>query len=100
MQDKTMAKNSTSGRKKNTTLPTSTQKDVSYLQPFATHRHIYDLYAQCGEIVNFHHHIQKELLDTYVKYGDPHYRYNQRCPACVAEFLNRVYHWYLSQINS
>ena len=98
MHDKIMAKNSTNGRKKNTTLPTSTQKDVSYLQPFATHRHIYDLYAKCGEIVNFHHAIQKELLDIYVKYADPHYRYNSRCPVCVAEFMHTSYSWYLNQI--
>lgn len=71
---------------------------MSYLQPFADHRHIYDLYAKCGEIVNFHHGIQNELLRIYREYNDANYHYNQRCPVCVAEFLHTVYNWYLKQI--
>ena len=93
-----MAKNSTSGQKKNTTTQKSIEKDVSYLQVFADNRHIYDLYAKCGEIVNFHQGIQNELLRIYKQYGDANYHYNQRCPACVAEFLHTVYTWYLNEI--
>lgn len=52
---------------------------------------------KCGEIVNFHHHIQAEVLQAYRSH-DPHYHYQNTCPVCVAEFLVTAYKWYNSQI--
>jgi len=48
----------------------------------------------CGEIVNFNHDIQSEILIAYKELVDPHYHYQNTCPVCVAEFLVRVYNWY------
>lgn len=48
----------------------------------------------CGEIVNFSHDIQKEILTAYRELADPHYHYQSTCPVCVVEFLVRVYSWY------
>jgi hypothetical protein len=55
------------------------------------HKKIYDLYAKCGEIVNFYPEVQDEVLKA-VQVFDPHYHYNSRCPICVAEFLHHAYH--------
>lgn len=52
---------------------------------------------KCGEIVNFHHHIQAEILEAYRSY-DPYYRYENNCPVCVAEFLVIAYRWYESEM--
>ena len=93
-----MAKKSMSGQIKSTTLKTSTLEENPHLKTLSTHKHIYDLYTKCGEIVCFHHHIQAEVLEAYRSY-DPHYRYNSSCPVCVAEFLNTAYKWYESEIN-
>lgn len=68
------------------------------MKPFADHRPIYDLYCKCGEIVNFYHGIQKQLLEIYKQHADPNYHYNNRCGVCVAEFLHTAYTWYLKQI--
>ena len=48
----------------------------------------------CGEIVNFNHEIQSEILTAYRELAEPHYHYQNTCPVCVAEFLVRVYNWY------
>jgi hypothetical protein len=48
---------------------------------------------QTGEIVNFHHHIQNEILEAF-KLEHPHYHYQRTCPVCVANFLVTVYNWY------
>lgn len=69
-----------------------------HLKTLSNHKHIYDLYIKCGEIVSFHHHIQAEVLEAYRSY-DPNYRYQNTCPVCVAEFLNTAYKWYESEIN-
>ena len=37
---------------------------------FDKHRHFYDFYNKTGEIVNFNHDIQKELLDEYSRLKD------------------------------
>jgi hypothetical protein len=50
-----------------------------------------------GEVVNFWHHVQEEILNAY-KVEFPHYHYQRTCPVCVAEFLVRVYTWYETQI--
>lgn len=69
-----------------------------HLKTLSNHKHIYDLYMKCGEIVNFHHHIQAEILEAYRSH-DPHYHYQNTCPVCVAEFLVTAYKWYNNEIN-
>ena len=91
---KTTAKGFTSGQSETTTFPTLTSDEPNYLKVFAQHKHIHDFYMKCGELVNFHHHIQKELLDAYREAHDPYYHYNSNCPVCVAEFLTLIYRWY------
>ena len=58
------------------------------------HRHFYDFYHKTGEIVNFHHDIQSELLNEYRRLKDEYYHYNTNCKVCVIDFLNLVYRWY------
>lgn len=48
----------------------------------------------CGEIVNFSHEVQSEILTAYRELAEPHYHYQNTCPVCVAEFLVKVYNWY------
>jgi hypothetical protein len=48
----------------------------------------------CGEIVNFNHDVQSEILEAYKELVDPYYHYQRTCPVCVAEFLVRVYTWF------
>ena len=50
-----------------------------------------------GEVVNFWHSVQDEILNAY-RVEFPDYTYQRTCPACVAEFLHRVYSWYNTQI--
>ena len=45
----------------------------------------------CGEIVNFSHDIQKEILTAYRDLFDQHYHYQITCPVCVIEFFVRFY---------
>ena len=113
MQEMNTGKSSKRGRPKNTTSQKSTKKEESYsaewyetynkykatFPVFEKYQHIYDLYAKCGEVVNFHKHIQDELLEAF-RVHDPHYRYNSKCPVCVAEFLHNIYSWYKKQIDS
>lgn len=54
----------------------------------------------CGEIVNFSHDIQKEILTAYRELVDPHYHYQSTCPVCVMEFLVRVYSWFNQNNNN
>ena len=61
---------------------------------FDKHRHFYDFYHKTGEIVNFNHDIQKELLDEYRRVKDAYYHYNTNCTICVIDFLNLIYRWY------
>ena len=69
------------------------EKD-SHLATFAKHKHIADFFNKTGELVNFHHHIQQELLVAYRALVDPYYTYSNTCPVCVAEFITRIYRWY------
>ena len=58
---------------------------------FARHKHYYDFYTKTGELVNFNHDVQNELLIAYRETKDKYYRYNNSCPVCVIEFLNNIY---------
>ena len=71
------------------TLPTKASNNI-----FDKHRHFYDFYHKTGEIVNFNHDIQKELLDEYRRVKDAYYHYNTNCTICVIDFLNLIYRWY------
>ena len=99
-----MARKPMNGLSKSTTSKTSTsQEEIPLKASFRSdilerHKPIYDLYIKTGEIVNFHHHIQAEIVSVY-KEENPHYTYQNTCPACVAEMLHTVYKWYLSKIN-
>lgn len=99
-----MARKSTSGQTKSTILKTLTLEEEKPLQTsfrseiLERHKPIYDLYMKTGEIVNFHHHIQAEIVSVY-KEEYPHYTYQSNCPVCVAEMLHTVYRWYLNKSN-
>lgn len=72
-------------------------KEDQHLQTLSKHKGIYDLYVKTGEIVNFHSHVRKEVVDAY-KVHDPHYHYNDACSVCIAEMLVTIYRWYNTQI--
>ena len=74
-----------------------TNIEENCLKVLSEHKHIYDLYERTGELVNFHAHIQNEILEAYQGI-DPHYSYNRGCPVCVAEFIVKVYRWYNSKL--
>lgn len=61
---------------------------------FDKHRHYYDFYHKTGEIVNFNHDVQSELLNEYRRLKDEYYHYNTNCKVCVIDFLNLIYRWY------
>src|SRR5690606_40162475 len=101
MPGRNLAINFMSGQKRTTTSKTSTKKDTQLspdlsesLQVFARHRHIHDFFQRTHELVNFHLHIQVELLNAYRVLHDPNYHYLTTCPACVAEFITTIYRWY------
>lgn len=91
-----MAKNYTNGQLKTTPLKTLTSEEEKHLKTFAEYRHIYEFFQKTGEMVNFYHTIQHELLQAYRGLFDPYYNYSNTCPACVAEFLTLIYRQYLS----
>ena len=92
-----MAKNSTSGQSKNTASETLTKTDDKRLPIYLKHKHIYELFVISGEVINFTHEAQDELLSVY-QIDFPHHTYNKRCPACVAEFLSLAYRYFESKI--
>jgi len=61
------------------------------------HKHFYDLFISSGELVNFNHDIQNELLEL-LRVKHPGYEYNRRCDACVCEFLVLVYRAYKAEL--
>jgi len=61
------------------------------------HKHIFDLYAQTGELVNFSADIHNEVIEAY-RVVNPHYHYNRTCPACVCDMLKDVYNYYNSTL--
>jgi hypothetical protein len=85
------------GQIENTTLLPSIGKDNPHLQTLLEHKHIYDLFMQCGELVGFHPHIQNEVVAAYMS-EHPHYHYDAGCGACVAEMLCTVYKWYETKV--
>ena len=89
-----------SGQKKSTTLQTLITGEEQHLQTFADHKHIWEFFQKTGEMVNFHLHIQHELLGAYRALFDPAYDYLKTCPACVAEFLTMAYRRYNQYITS
>ena len=97
MHELIMAKHSITGRKKNTTSIELTQEESNALKVFEKYKHIYDFYMKTDELVNFHIHVQSELLTAY-QVWHPHYNYNKSCIVCVCEFLEKVYRFYLDKI--
>lgn len=96
-QDKIMAKRSENGDEKNITFSTSIPDVEPHLKVLAKHKHIYDLYAQTGELVNFNADIHNEVIEAY-RVVNPHYHYNRNCPACVCDMLKDVYKYYNSTL--
>jgi hypothetical protein len=96
-QDKNTGKHLTSGQNQNTTFSTLTPSEENVLKVLAKHKHIYDLYAQTGELVNFSADIHNEVINAY-KEINPHYHYNRNCPACVCDMLKDVYNYYNKKI--
>ena len=80
-----------------TTSNKSTKKDTEHLKVFAKYRHFHDFFNKTGELVNFSHEIQAELLEAYRIEFDPYYNYQRHCPACVCEFLTFIYRQYDSR---
>lgn len=73
------------------------KEEKPHLKILSKHKHYYDFYMRNGEVVNFWHSVQDEILNAY-RVEFPDYTYQRTCPACVAEFLHRVYSWYNTQI--
>jgi hypothetical protein len=87
------------GRPRNITLPKLINNDLMPTKAlsnliFDKHRHYYDFYHKTGEIVNFHHDVQQELLNEYRRLKDEYYHFNNNCKVCVIDFLNTIYRWY------
>lgn len=80
--------------KKNTASKELIKTDSQHMKVFAKHRHYYDFFMATGEMVNFHHEVQAELLVAYRAEFDVFYDYQKTCPACVAEFLTLIYRQY------
>ena len=68
-----------------------------HLQTLSTHKHIYDLFEQTGELINFTAEIQNEIVNVY-KIENPHYHYNRSCRACVCDMIKTIYNWYNTKI--
>lgn len=67
--------------------------EEKHLQILSKHKHIYDLYAHTGEVVNFYQDIRNEIVQAYKVYF-PYFHYNDNCQACVTEMLGIIYRWY------
>jgi len=76
----------------------SVEEPVS-VQTLKKYRHHYELFIRSGELVNFNHDIQAELL-AIMRLKDHGYDYNRRCDACVCEFLVSVYRAYKSELGA
>jgi len=96
-QDKIMVKHLANGGEENTTFSTLTPDVEPHLKVLSKHKHIFDLYAQTGELVNFHADIHNEVIEAY-RVVNPHYHYNRSCPACVCDMLKDVYKYYNSTL--
>lgn len=91
-----MAKNSTNGQKKNTITQQSTAEGAPHLQTLSQYEYIYDNFVKTGELVGFAPHIRSEVAAAY-RVADPHYHWNDGCPACIAEMITVIYRWYKNQ---
>lgn len=69
------------------------KQDKIHLEVLSMHKHIYDNYLKTGEVINFHPHIQQEIVDAY-KVEHPYYVYNHRCYSCIVDMLVTIYRWY------
>ena len=96
-QDKITAKRSENGGEENTTFSTLIPDVEPHLKVLQKHKHIYDLYAHTGELVNFNADIHNEVIEAY-RVVNPHYHYNRNCPACVCDMLKDVYKYYNNTI--
>lgn len=72
-------------------------EEPAHIQTLKKYRPHYDLFIKTGELVNFNHDIQNELLQV-MRLKDPIYDYNRRCDACVCEFLVLVYRQYKAEL--
>lgn len=92
-REKITAQRSENGEEKNIICLTLTPDVAPHLKVLQKHKHIYDLYAQTGELVNFSADIHNEVIEAY-RVVNPHYHYNRSCPACVCDMLKDVYNYY------
>lgn len=74
------------------------QLEEKHLETLLKHKHFYDLFKATGELVNFSHEVQNELLEIY-RISEPYYQYNNRCDACVVTFLVNLYNKYNEQLH-
>ena len=93
-----MGRKPKNGQKENTTSIPSTSSEKEHLNVLSKYKHIYDLYVRTGEIVGLYPHIRKEITDAY-RVDFPHYKYNDRCNACIEEMLNLVYRYYNKEMD-
>lgn len=63
------------------------------------HKHYYDFLVNTGELVNFSVQNLNDVLTAY-KNIDPYAHVNTRCPACIVEFLVKVYKNYPYDLHS
>jgi hypothetical protein len=63
------------------------------------HEHIWTLFQQSGEVVNFFPETRKELVEAY-KVFNPHYHVNLSCGACIAEMLKIIYNFYNEKVHT
>ena len=61
---------------------------------FEKHKPIYDFFINHGVLVNFHQHIQQQLLEVYNLEAGDNYDYDENCYICVTDFIHLIYKWY------
>ena len=71
--------------------------DATSLAVLSKHKHYFDLFMKTGELVNFTHEVQNDILAVYQK-AAPGYTYNRGCGACVGAFLFLVYKTFNDQL--
>lgn len=96
-RDKITDKPLMNGENQNLISSKLTPSEENLLKILSKHKHIYDLYALTGELVNFHADIHNEVINAY-REVHPHYHYNRNCPSCVCDMLNEVYKYYKTKI--
>lgn len=71
--------------------------EPAHVKTLKKYYHHYDLFIKTGELVNFNHDIQDELLQV-LRIKHPGYEYNRRCDACVCEFLVLTYREFKNEL--